>query len=263
MGQRKIADYVLHQILPINVISDELNSYFIPLKGHIDEDDNNYELLKKSGFRVEIKPTNPSDITDLYLMKNTSGNYYLYNTKNKTSISDYIRPVNGYQDITKSTWSSIEFQCKVYIEDATYLQDFSNTTDYIHIVNSVVSNISTENNIKTLVLNSYANNNNSICEFTNEYKNKLDKISVYNFTTSTIEIPNIPANNAINLDITVPNVKSTSYINISFLYGVLSSKDYMYSADATGDNKVTITIRNFSDTGKTAFSAAVKLLIIN
>ena len=263
LGQRKIAYYELSKIIPISLFSEnnDLDSYFIPLKGHIDIKDANYELLKQSGFRVELKPTISNSINDLYLMKNASGNYYLYSKTSGNSISDYIKPKNGYQSVNKSSWGTVDFECNVYIENCDILKNFSDTSSYIHISNGVVSELSTENNIKNLVLNSYSND--SECKFTSEYENKLNRFSVYEATSTVITVPTIPANSAINFDIEVSGVKPTSCVNLSFLWGVLSNKNFIVNASPTASNKITVTIRNFGSSDKPSFDANVKILIIN
>ena len=263
LGQRKIAHYELSKIIPMSLFpeNNDLDSYFIPLKGHIDVKDANYELLKQSGFRVELKPTISNSINDLYLMKNASGNYYLYSEKSGKSISNYIVPKNGYQSVNKPSWGTVDFECNVYIENCDILKNFSDTSSYIHISNGVVSELSTENNIKNLVLNSYSND--SECKFTSEYENKLNRFSVYEVTSTAITVPTIPANSAINFDIEVSGVKPTSCVNLSFLWGVLSNKDFIVNANPTGSNKITVTIRNFGSSDKSPFDANVKILIIN
>ena len=264
LGQRKIAYYELSKIIPISLFSEnnDLDSYFIPLKGHIDIKDANYELLKQSGFRVELKPTISNSINDLYLMKNASGNYYLYSSKTSgKSISNYIKPKNGYQSVNKPSWGTVDFECNVYIENCDILKNFSDTSSYIHISNGVVSELSTENNIKNLVLNSYSND--SECKFTSEYENKLNRFSVYEATSTVITVPTIPANSAINFDIEASGVKPTSCVNVSFLWGVLSNKNFIVNASPTGSNKITVTIRNFGSSDKPSFDANVKILIIN
>ena len=263
LGQRKIAYYELSKIIPISLFSEnnDLDSYFIPLKGHIDVKDANYELLKQSGFRVELKPTISNSINDLYLMKNASGNYYLYSEKSGNSISNYIIPKNGYQSVNKPSWGTVDFECNVYIENCDILKNFSDTSSYIHISNGVVSELSTENNIKNLVLNSYSND--SECKFTSEYENKLNRFSVYEATSTVITVPTIPANSAINFDIEVSGVKPTSCVNVTFLWGVLSNKNFIVNASPTGSNKITVTIRNFGSSDKSSFDANVKILIIN
>ena len=264
LGQRKIAHYELSKIIPISLFSEnnDLDSYFLPLKGHIDVKDPNYEPLKQSGFRIELKPAISNSINDLYLVKNVSGNYYLYSSKTSgKSISNYIKPKNGYQSVNKSSWGTVDFECNVYIENCDILKNFSDTSSYIHISNGVVSELSTENNIKNLVLNSYSND--SECKFTSKYENKLNRFSVYEATSTTITVPTIPANSAINFDIEVSGVKPTSCVNLSFLWGVLSNKDFIVNANPTGSNKITVTIRNFGSSDKPSFDANVKILIIN
>ena len=135
------------------------DSYFNILKGSIDKTDANYEVLKNANFRVELKQTKGTPYTSLSLMKNPSGNYYLYADGHMSeSVSDYIQPIVGTQRISIASWNiTSDFDCYVTIDDPESLINFSDTSTPIKLKNCFVDkftkDMTMEENIRYIIDN--------------------------------------------------------------------------------------------------------------
>ena len=121
--------------------NEKMNSNsFYTLKGSIDKSDGNYSILKNVNFRIELKQTSGTPYTSLSLVKNSSGNYYLYANGSMTnSVSDYIQPINGIQKIPKASWNNdSDFECYVSIDDPDGLINFGSIATPIKLKNCLV-----------------------------------------------------------------------------------------------------------------------------
>jgi BppU N-terminal domain len=150
LGQRKVAEYIVSKLIPEYLVT---HGGFRLLKGTLNPNDPNYDLIKDAGITVELKylsGTKPSD--ELYI-KRVDDQWWFYNSKGVASITRNIKMQNGEQTLSKATWSQYDVEAIIDVKDYTVLENYPETeSPHIEIINGVVDEFTPIGNTKTKVL---------------------------------------------------------------------------------------------------------------
>ena len=124
-----------------------INTKVILLKGKLDSTDSNYDKIKDSGIRIEIKPTGATILNEELFLRRYDNRWWIYHKDNlSNSITNPIIIENGLQELTPYVYNTDNptFEGYLFMEDKTVLETLSANNDntYYKLTGGIVAELS-------------------------------------------------------------------------------------------------------------------------